>query len=60
MHQAEVDGTFLSHGCIRIPGLYQKWLYEHLPNESVQKSSHIPAPMIIVHDLYRPTLFRYD
>lgn len=60
LHQAEVDGTFLSHGCIRIPGLYQKWLYEHLPNESVQKSSHIPAPMIIVHDLYRPTLFRYD
>lgn len=28
MHQGTSDGTPRSHGCIRVPGLYQKWLYE--------------------------------
>ncbi len=31
LHWWESDWTDLSHWCIRVPWLYQKWLYENLP-----------------------------
>ena len=33
LHQWWSDGQPRSHWCIRVPGLYQKWLYEHLPKQ---------------------------
>lgn len=33
LHQGTSDGTPKSKGCIRVPGLYQRWLYQALPKE---------------------------
>jgi len=46
LHQGRSDGTPLSHGCVRVPGLYIKYLYENLPSDS----------KIILYGLYEPTL----
>lgn len=46
MHQGTSDGTPRSHGCIRVPGLYQKWLYEQLQNKTSK---------IIIHNPYEIT-----
>ena len=48
LHWGESDWTDLSHGCIRVPWLYQKWLYENLPWEW--------QTTIIVHRPYEITL----
>lgn len=49
LHQWRSNGNPQSHGCIRVPGLYIKWLYEHLPRS--QKET-----IIVLEDLYTPTL----
>lgn len=49
LHQWRSNGKPQSHGCIRVPGLYQKWLYEHLPKNS-------QSSVIILEGLYQPTL----
>lgn len=49
IHQGVSDGTPRSHGCIRMPGLYQKRLYEYIKKQA-QK------PEIIMTGLYQPTL----
>lgn len=46
MHQGESNGKDKSHGCVRVPGLYQKWLYEKLPRDG----------QILLKGLYKPTL----
>lgn len=48
LHYWESDWTDLSHGCIRVPWLYQKWLYENLPWDR--------ETTIIVHRPYEITL----
>ena len=48
LHYWESDWTDLSHGCIRVPWLYQKWLYENLPWDW--------ETTIIVHRPYEITL----
>lgn len=56
LHQGWSDGSPRSHGCIRVPGLYQKWLFEHLPilnSETIEKDK---IPTIILEGLYTPTL----
>lgn len=47
MHQGVSNGENKSHGCVRVPGLYQKWLYEKLPKNKSQ---------ILLKGLYKPTL----
>ena len=49
LHQWKVDWSNLSHGCCRVPWLYQKYLYENLPEYSKW----------ILHDLYNPTLIKH-
>lgn len=49
LHQWRSNGNPQSHGCIRVPGLYIKWLYEHLPRSQGEA-------IIILEDLYTPTL----
>ena len=49
LHQWRSNGNPQSHGCIRVPGLYIKWLYEHLPRSQGET-------IIILEDLYTPTL----
>lgn len=49
LHQWRSNGNPQSHGCIRVPGLYIKWLYEHLPRSYGEA-------IIILEDLYTPTL----
>lgn len=44
LHQGKVNGTPLSHGCIRVPGLYQEIIY-HL----VEKGT----PILIDEELYK-------
>lgn len=59
LHQGRSDGTPMSHGCIRVPGLYQKRIYENLPKRIPNKEdgeNHIPT--IILDGLYSPTLFK--
>jgi hypothetical protein len=48
LHYWESDWTDLSHGCIRVPWLYQKWLYENLPWDW--------QTTIIIHRPYEITL----
>ena len=47
LHQGWSNWKPQSHWCVRVPGLYQKWLYEHLPKENSK---------IILDWLYEPTL----
>lgn len=54
LHQGKSDGTPKSHGCIRVPGLYQKWLYEQLLKAVATEE----VPMIILEWLYTPTLLK--
>ena len=49
LHQWRSNGNPQSHGCIRVPGLYIKWLYEHLPRNQGEA-------IIILEGLYTPTL----
>ena len=56
LHQEKSDGSDISHGCVRVPGLYQKRLYEQLPNIKKQKENWIPKPIIVVHKPYESTL----
>lgn len=51
LHRGESDGTYRSHGCVRVPGIYQKRLYEHLPSSWADLR-------IIVHKPYEITLFK--
>ena len=53
LHQGRSNGSPQSHGCIRVPGLYQRWLYYRLPkaisgNDSKKKG----APTIVLEGLY--------
>ena len=56
LHQGTSDGSPISHWCIRVPGLYQKWLYEHLPNSKKGNDKKINPAEIILEGLYVPTL----
>ena len=47
LHQWRSDGLPRSHGCIRVPWLYQKRIYENLPKGKAT---------IILEGLYKPTL----
>jgi hypothetical protein len=47
LHQGWSNGKPQSHWCVRVPGFYQKWLYEHLPKTGSK---------IILNWLYFPTL----
>lgn len=51
LHRGEGDGSYVSHGCVRVPGLYQKWLYEHLPSTGTKAS-------LIVHKPYEISLYK--
>lgn len=44
LHQGKVDGTPLSHGCVRVPGAYQEIIY-HL----VEKGT----PIVIDKNVYK-------
>jgi len=50
LHQWESDWTDLSHWCIRVPWLYQRWLHENLPWNY--------ETTIIIHKPYMITLFK--
>lgn len=53
LHQGRSDGKPRSHGCIRVPGLYQKWLYEHLPRwKKVDGTWERQSTRIILDKLY--------
>ena len=41
-----------------MPGLYQKWLYEQLPN--FKKNPDLSSAEIILEGLYQPTLKKLD
>ncbi len=49
LHQWWVDWLNQSHGCCRVPWLYQQYLYQNLPEYSKW----------ILHDLYNPTLIKH-
>ena len=51
LHQWWSDGQPRSHWCIRVPGLYQKWLYEHLPKQKKadENADFQPARIILDH-----------
>lgn len=46
VHQGKSDGGDRSHGCVRVPGLYQRKLYQELPKDA----------QILLKGLYTPTL----
>ena len=58
VHQGLSDGNPRSKWCIRMPGLYQKRLYEQLPNP--EKDSDLSSAEIILEGLYQPTLKKLD
>ena len=47
LHQGYSDGNPQSHGCIRVPWIYQKYLFEN-----IQNNSHIP---IVIEDENKTT-----
>ena len=47
LHQGTSDGNPRSHGCIRVPGFYQQWLYQQV------KASD--KTQIIIHNPYQIT-----
>lgn len=49
LHWGEDWGEYASHGCVRVPWLYQKWLYEHLPSSGKLAS-------LVVHSPYEMSL----
>ncbi len=49
LHWGEGWGEYASHGCVRVPWLYQKWLYENLPSKGRLAS-------LIVHKPYEVSL----
>ena len=51
LHQGRSDGLPRSHGCIRVPWLYQKRIYENLPKGKAT---------IILEGLYKPTLKAHE
>ncbi len=57
LHQGRSDGKPRSHWCVRVPGLHQKRIYEHLPKTTPDENSKkIWVPTIILEGLYTPTL----
>lgn len=46
IHQGKSNGLDLSHGCVRVPGLYQQKLYNDLPK----------GGQVLLKGLYKPTL----
>lgn len=56
LHQGPSNGKPRSHGCIRVPGLYQKWLYERF-KESTSSEGKL-KPIIILEGLYDKALSR--
>ena len=49
IHRWVSDWTYLSHWCVRVPWLYQKWLYEYLPKDN--------QATIIIHKPYEISLY---
>lgn len=49
LHQWWSNWKPQSHGCVRVPWLYEKWLYENLPANT----------KIILSGLYTPTLIKH-
>jgi lipoprotein-anchoring transpeptidase ErfK/SrfK len=43
LHQGRVNGKPLSHGCVRVPGLYQEIIYHLVPDGS---------PILLDENLY--------
>lgn len=50
IHQGTSTGYPLSHGCIRVPWLYQQWLYKQIKQEG--------NTQIIIHKPYQATSFK--
>lgn len=50
IHQGTSTGYPLSHGCIRVPWLYQQWLYKQIKQEG--------NTQIIIHNPYQATTFK--
>lgn len=50
IHQWKSNGYPLSHGCIRVPWLYQQWLYKQIKQGK--------QTQIIIHNPYQATSFK--